>query len=617
MSRFTTARLLAAATFLVVVLAARLPAQAQVDPAPTPEPTPEVAPTGVPGQPVEAPDPAAAPATAQPDMPGAEPGTPEVGTRTDEPGQPGAGVPPEEPNPLDAGKEDRGPTGDREQIHVEDCALGGKDCDNYVDFVKGELLTVGDTNLLGNRSRAGARLGYRAINHVHYGTVDPGFDLRFDDFHLGMSAPLNIEVWDGTSGLVSVDTTQAEVGVRGFENSGRIREQDWDTWHDYARVLRHVGYGRKEDFLYVNLSQDGAASIGHGLIMKRYMPQIDVDTVRVAAELDAYSDYHGGFEFYTNDVTRWSMLGLLGFIKPLAPFMPGYLTRSFSIGFTFVTDANAPRYLAVENRRFVLDPDADETLPLASETVAASIWGIDSELKVFKNAAADIKVYLDFSKMVDAGNGTTVGVLGRFNAAKDPVHAFRVRAEARSFSGNYEPSYFDSFYEIDKWQFLIGPNQYGKGLDTTSGMMTKYQAITTRNDERQFGYFVEAAYSVLGYVSVGAALESQSPLESYNMLLHLSIPWSDYLRLQGTYQKRHFGDFGKLFDFNEDNEWLSAMARLKLLPILFLNGQVSRLWSLNREVAEFGLEKGAPGPEYGLYRTGWDFQVWLDAAYEF
>jgi hypothetical protein len=510
----------------------------------------------------------------------------------------------------------------------EDCE--GEACaasERFKDFVKGELLSVGTTDLLGTRSRAGAKVGYRAIGFKHYGTVDPGVDLRFGKFHLGLSAPLNIELWDGSAGLVSIDAVEQDVGVKGFDNVGQIRQEDWDNWRDYFRVLNHAGWGRKEDFFFVNIAQEGAASIGHGLIMKRYMPQIDIDTSRVGMQMDAYLDWLGGFEFYTNDITNWNMLGALAFVKPLAPFTTGFMGRSLSIGFTFVTDTNAPRFLQKANKkggtvggdiptkyqRIALDPNLNDTVPLALETVAVSIWGIDTEIKLVKTKGADIKVYVDYSNMVDGGWGGAMGALGRFNAGTKIINAFRLRLEGRAFTGNYEPSYFDSFYEIDRWQFLTGLNGYGS--NGAGDVQTKYDAITSHDDAMAYGYFAEAAYSILGIFSLGAALEGQTVTDRdyYNLLVHLDIPASEFVRLKGTYQKRHFEDFGQAFKFSEDNEWLSAVVRVKLLEILYLNGQVGHLWSLNRE----SFDRGNLGPEYGLYKAGWDWRIWADVALEF
>ncbi|MFH2006650.1 MAG: hypothetical protein ABI333_08705, partial [bacterium] len=380
-------------------------------------------------------------------------------------------------------------------------------------FIKGELLDVSELDLLGTRSRAGVKLGYRAIGRIHFATVEPGADLRISKLRLGVSAPLNIEIWDGSEGLVGLDVSTGsapKTEIHGFDNAGQIRGEDWDHWRDYFRILRYASWGRKEDNFHINVTQAGAGSIGHGTIMKRYLPQVDLDNVRIGAQFDAYANRLGGFEFYTNDITNWNMIGVLGFIKPLAPFFEDTVSQSLSIGVTFATDFYAPKTLAIDtitsgikNTRtgefftwdvIRLDGACDETLPEAAKTARMHIWGIDTELKVVKTETTDIKLYVDYSSMIDAGHGFTGGALFRLNfAGEESVHALRIRAEARYFSGDYLPSYFDSFYEIDKWQYLTGTNAYtGNGIPPK----TKYDAIASAAPDGHFGYFLEFGYSL-------------------------------------------------------------------------------------------------------------------------
>jgi len=520
----------------------------------------------------------------------------------------------------------------REEADEEPAAAQEEEPATKRPFIKGELLDVGELDLLGMRSRAGARVGYRAISHVHYATVEPGVDLRISKFRLGVSAPLNIEIWDGSEGLVSLDVgtgKEPKPKIQGFDNAGTIRGEDWDHWRDYFRLLRYASWGRKEDNFHISVSQAKAGSIGHGTIMKRYLPQVDLDSVRLGAQFDTYADWLGGFEFYTNDITNWNMLGVLGFIKPLAPFMEHYLPRSLSIGVSFATDFHAPRRLLTETITsnvldtttgqylswdvITLDTAVNETLPEVDRTARVYIWGIDTELKVVKTETTDIKLYVDYSSMIDAGSGFTGGALFRLNFGDESIHALRLRGEVRYFTGNYRPAYFDSFYEIDKWQYLTGSNRYAGNGDPPR---TKYDAITSSDSDGHFGYFLEFGYSLVDKISFGGSLEGHTPDEQYNLMLSLSVPWLDYLRIAGTYQKRHFSDFSTVFGF-QDNDWLTALVRIKILPVLYVNGQAGYLWRLNREKIGAGADRGLPGRDYGLYQGHWDLRAWLDIAYEF
>ena len=110
----------------------------------------------------------------------------------------------------------------------------------------------------------------------------------------------------------------------------------------------------------------------------------------------------------------------------------------------------------------------DNGQPIVKETRRAQLIGVDLESKIVKTENADLKPYLDYSRLLDIGSptgvgakangggGLTLGMLGRFNAGDVKVHAFRVVVEGRYFDGNYLPGYFDTFYEVQKYQFITG-----------------------------------------------------------------------------------------------------------------------------------------------------------------
>ena len=46
------------------------------------------------------------------------------------------------------------------------------------------------------------------------------------------------------------------------------------------------------------------------------------------------------------------------------------------------------------------------------------------------------------------------GHLLRLNVGRNPLHALRIRLEYRNYDPNYLPSYFDTLYEIQRYQYL-------------------------------------------------------------------------------------------------------------------------------------------------------------------
>src|SRR5205085_10040959 len=99
--------------------------------------------------------------------------------------------------------------------------------------------------------------------------------------------------------------------------------------------------------------------------------------------------------------------------------------------------------------------------PMARETRRGQLIGIDIETKLVKTENADLKPYVDYSRLLSisnpdpgsngsGGGGLTLGMLARLNAGDVKVHAFRLVAEGRYLDGNYLPGYSDTFYEVQQ-----------------------------------------------------------------------------------------------------------------------------------------------------------------------
>jgi hypothetical protein len=371
-------------------------------------------------------------------------------------------------------------------------------CQVKRSFVKGELTNLGSDKLVVADSRFGLRMGYARLDGNNYFALQPEVDLHFGSgVALGLGVPLNVLAYP-----------------QGFYDTGKIklRKHDYDKESDYARILRFFTVGRKEDQFYLNVSQLVAASIGHGAIVRRYSGNTDQNITRVGAQLDAYGKY-GGFEAFVGDVVQpQHFVAGLAFVKPLG-FLSGDLGNTLgqtSLGLSTAVDFSAPYTLSRVANKY---PEvADDGEPIVLESRRAQVVGADLETKVLKTEAADIKIFGDYSRLLDVspptgagangqgGGGFTLGTLGRFNAGDVKLHAFRVVLEGRYFDGNYVPGYFDTFYEVQKYQFITGK------ADT--GYEPKLRTILARDPaHKRAGYYVEAAYQYNGGLALSAAFE--------------------------------------------------------------------------------------------------------------
>lgn len=450
-------------------------------------------------------------------------------------------------------------------------------------FVKGELsVYLGSDRLVVKNNRIGLSAGLDRFETAFYLLLEPLVDLRFFDGKLGLGfgVPLRLELVN-----FAVDESGAPLLTRRL---GRLRTEDWDSVHDFGRVLKYVTWGRKEDPLYISAGQRYASTIGHGALVRRYAPNIDIDYPRASAQVDAYNDF-GGFELFTNDLLEWNTLAGIGFIKPLS-FLKSenLLAKTLSVGVSGATDWRAPYQLTTDSTTGLRQIDAQGRLLSTARPVG--LIGIDAEVKVLKTANVDLKPYVDYSMLIGGDGGFTAGLLGRFNVGTDLVNAFRVVAEFRVLGSRYLPSYFDTFYEIERFIFASeeAPGQASRNA------LTRQQVVMDRGLGQRLGYYVEASWGIPGKVGLTLAAEGVSNLPNTNLIAHLEVPVLDFFQIFGSYYKRGITTASSIFriDPQTPDTVFYAGARLKILPFLFVNGRAYQTFRLNPEVRRYDSQLG-------------------------
>lgn len=476
--------------------------------------------------------------------------------------------------------------------------------DSRPEFVKGELsVYLGSDRLTVKNTRIGVSAGVDRFEDAYYALIEPMVDLRLFDAKLGigLGVPLRVEIVNFAN---NPSTHQPFL----FERAGRLRVEDYDTFHDFGRILKYVTYGRKEDQIYVSAGQRYASSIGHGAITRRYSPSINIDYPRASAQVDMYNDY-GGFELMTNDLLEWNQLSGLAFFKPFSFFKPqSLLLKTLSVGVTGGLDWRAP---------FTVSSDASQSRvaadgrPLVTSFKPAGLIGFDAEMKVVKTENVDLKPYVDYSMLLGGDGGFTAGLLGRFNVqAKDVTHAFRLVMEARFLGNRYAPSYFDTFYEVDRFAYLnkdfrvdqtVGAGQY----------IPKQRFLLENGLGDRFGYYVEGSWGVRNAIGLTLAVEGTSASPAVNFVAHLEVPVLSFVQIFGSYYLRGVESWtelgtpngNKVIGLFGDKSIAFAGARLRILPFLFLNGRVYKTFRVNADLGRFDNQFG--------------FAVDLEIGYEF
>ncbi len=499
-------------------------------------------------------------------------------------------------------------------------------------FVKGDLTTLGSTMLILKDSRFGVAVGSELIytrNFVKsllsgiYLHIQPEVDLRFGKLAFGLNVPLNFLIWPG-----------------GFaDGQAVLRKEDWATPSNYARVISYLTYGNKEDKLYLNISQLYAATIGHGAILKRYFANINFADAHVGAELDAYNRY-AGFQFFTRDILpitlnyraqsngsvasnadstvgfRPPVLAALLFARPFG-WSDNLYAKYLSVGFTYAADFDAPYRLATNtDGNWVVQPNG--TLRVADARIAHVLGG-DVEFKAYKSKHADLKPYVDYSALVGGGGGLTAGTLGRFSLGRNNDHALRAALALRWFNAQYLPSYFDTLYEVQKYQYLT------EQRPAASMPLSKLAFVLGGDPNAWFMQFLgELSYSFQGGFAVTLAYEDGFSLTPGNpgalacakcfssrdtdvlrtLTLHMEYPVFSFFQFFFTISKRAFR--WENFFSSSDTLVFYAQARFHLAPVLFLNFGAFRTYATDPSSGAFDNVFGA---NLSL-ELGYEFDVW-------
>ena len=489
--------------------------------------------------------------------------------------------------------------------------------ENNEPVVEGELAAVGALGFVPWKNRIGTVISVDQIGEIAYlgikPTVNYSTTLWDRPLSLTFGVPLRIELVD------------ARVDKR-FNNTGRFRKEDWDEVSDFFQIINGITYGGKESRVYIDINAFKSTSIGHGTLMKRYNPNLNFNTARVQAEIDAFMDYVGG-ELYVDNIPAPNVLGGLVFIKPLSLInRDNYILRSFSIGAQLFTDINAP----VRNILDFQDADKDgrrwseiavdqETFQPQHTKSSVLAYGIDLELKLVDERWLDWKTYFDYSfletgiPVVDQpmsdcnkadvpgclpysrmtanepgvysnvatqavrSGGFTWGNLFRMNFGKDTIHALRIRTEFRHHDPNYVPSYFDSMYDIQRMQHPASDDLINS---------TKLIQVLGRSAEGPSvngGYF-ELSYSVDRYFAMSVGLEVNDGTPDNALFVHLEVPELGPWGLIATYSRRNSESFDTLFDSAfKSTDWFLLQTRFSIVDIMNLALEVVTPFGIGTE----------------------------------
>ncbi len=248
-----------------------------------------------------------------------------------------------------------------------------------------------------------------------------------------------------------------------FDANGNLRKENFNEFSDYASIIRYIRYGKERDPFYAKLGALDYSTIGHGTIIGAYNNSPSFDTRKIGLQLNFNGDNYGVQALYGN-FGQAGVAGVRPYVHPLkftsladVPIIGG-----FEVGATYAGDFD--KYAKVTGVTFypappyptgVVFPDSSSgqptnSVPYSAQTNGAlSIFGFDMGFPIVRGDFASLVLYADYVKIVDFGEGAATGLM--LNIDGIPLLSIAAKLERRFDGEHYLPTYFNSLYEIERF----------------------------------------------------------------------------------------------------------------------------------------------------------------------
>jgi hypothetical protein len=269
-----------------------------------------------------------------------------------------------------------------------------------------------------------------------------------------------------------------------FNSKGKLRSQDFNSVGDYLRIIRYARYGVKNDPLYVKLGALDYYTLGHGSIMYLYNNSPSFDARRIGLVFDVdFGTF--GFESIYSTFGEAGVVGIRGHVKPLKFTSLGDIPiiGNLEIGGTFAGDFNMNASVTKGSYNA-----AANTIDKVNSNGSLKIVGLDLGLPLLSTGIVGVKLYTDFTKIINFGSGVSTGILAEFNGI-GLINA-SAKLERRFNNARYIPSYFNSLYEIERFQI-------NSSNGTFTSKAAKLDTIIADN-----GYYGELFINFIGLVNI-------------------------------------------------------------------------------------------------------------------
>lgn len=289
-----------------------------------------------------------------------------------------------------------------------------------------------------------------------------------------------------------------------FDNKGKLRSENFNETSDYLAIIRYVRYGQKRDPIFAKIGAIDAYTLGHGSIMYAYNNSVSFDNRKIGLALDLdFTKF--GFESIYSDFSQSGIFGLRGYARPLhfTKFSSIPVIGNLEVGASVVTDMNNRSNVLSGNYNF----STKEFTPLQEEK-SMTVVGFDLGLPLINSSVFNSMLYFDYAKIMDFGSGSSAGLLIGLNGLG--ALSAEMKLERRWNSDKFISSYFNSLYEIERFN-----------LDVNSGQFASKAKLLALQLNEDNGYYGELGVSVLNTFRIIGSYQ-RLDLDPKSGILHMN-----------------------------------------------------------------------------------------------
>lgn len=444
-----------------------------------------------------------------------------------------------------------------------------------ISFFKSSAVTRNQNYWRAGSSKMEYKMNYASGPRQDF-DFEPGLGLSTVDsstfYMLRLNPSYSYDMRYTSTGYGMMFYSELNLPLRYSSDKFAFRKADYNSAAQVLSSLNlSLGFAEKKVNVQAGFQQISNANLGFGSIMYQYTNSPSYEARKNGINLNAvFPSYAITSNILISDITSGGVMGAAFNFFPLELLRDDYsgeikipILKNFVAGFNYAGDFNENAGVTKINYSIdtTLGPDNIRYFVTGKEDKGAiNIVNMFAGAKLFGDEN-HVLIYADYSKIFNFGDNFAAG-LNAIVESEDV--SFTANIQRRFQGGKYLPTYFDSFYETDRYNLVTSENN-----STVPYFSSKAAQLDTVKELRGSTYgeanlilgkvfSLTAAYQKLDINTYGgeAFFVASVSNESYSQPRYTP----GYFELNAGYYRKGIKESGDLFTLNENAIFFGQMS---------------------------------------------------------